>query len=416
LNNPQNKITQYIKLNISRQMVVLIAIVALSILAWNILGPVLPLYLTSIGVTPQLIGLIVSVAMVGMVVGESTGGWMADKIGIKTPLIVGTFFSGLSVLCFVFTQNITSLFIIFFFWGLFRSAVFGPVRGYIGINAPVLSKATFMAFISVVQSASSSIGALPSGFLADNLGYRGIFFISCGISAAAGVLVLYALQKARPIKVSYHIPEAKGNDIRNKLIKVNYRPFIVQCLVAALQFWGWGASLSFLALLANQVIGASATRVGVLFTAASISGMLLSIPMGIIADRIGRKNSMILGMTVSAISAAGIAFSPTYLWLMLFAILGGLGTAAFTPAALGMVSDSVPANRQSTAMGFYGAFGENIGIIAGGSLSGFIWSAWGPSYTFIVSSGVIALGILVCTVLVKNKDPWKFQPTSEAKS
>ncbi len=397
-------------------MAVVVSIVALSILAWNIISPVLPLYLTSIGLTPQLIGIIVSVAMVGMVIGESTGGWMADKIGIRTPLIIGTFVSGLSVLCFAFTRNLAALFAIFFFWGLFRSAVFGPVRGFIGINAPVLSKATFMAFISTVQSASSSIGALPSGFLADNLGYRPIFFISCGVSAVAGILVLNGLRKAHAPKVQRHIADKSANIIHNNIQKVNYRPFIIQCVVAALQFWGVGVSMSFLALFAHQVIGATATRVGILFTASSISGMLLSIPMGMLADRIGRKNSMMLGMTVSAICAAGTAFSPTYPWLMFFAILGGFSAAAFTPAALGLVSDSVPANWQGTAMGIYGAFGENIGIIAGGSLSGFIWSAWGPSYTFIVSSVIIAIGLVLCAFLVNNKGKPEYQAPLNTKS
>ena len=385
-------------------MLMIISIVALSILAWNILGPLLPLYLASIQITPQLIGLILSAAMVGMVIGESTGGWMADKIGIRTPLIAGTFISGLSVLCFAFTQNIAALFTIFFFWGLFRSAVFGPVRGYIGVNAPVLRKATFMAFISVVQSASTSIGALSSGFLADNLGFRAIFFVSCGISATAGILVLYGLRKVKSpqYNTSTIAPPSDGVDT-STIARTNYHPFIVQCVVAALQFWGWGATMSFLALFANQVIGASATRVGILFTASSISGMVLSIPMAMIADRLGRKNSMLLGMAVSAISAAGIAFSPAYSWLLFFVILGGLGAAAFTPAALGMVSDTVPANWQGTAMGFYGAFGENIGVIAGSSLSGFIWSVWGPSNTFLVASGVIGSGIIVCAVLIKAK-------------
>ena len=385
-------------------MLMIISIVALSILAWNILGPLLPLYLASIQITPQLIGLILSAAMVGMVIGESTGGWMADKIGIRTPLIAGTFISGLSVLCFAFTQNIAALFTIFFFWGLFRSAVFGPVRGYIGVNAPVLRKATFMAFISVVQSASTSIGALSSGFLADNLGFRAIFFVSCGISATAGILVLYGLRKVKSPQYNTSTIAPPSDGINTSTIaRTNYRPFIVQCVVAALQFWGWGATMSFLALFANQVIGASATRVGILFTASSISGMVLSIPMAMIADRLGRKNSMLLGMAVSAISAAGIAFSPAYSWLLFFVILGGLGAAAFTPAALGMVSDIVPANWQGTAMGFYGAFGENIGVIAGSSLSGFIWSAWGPSNTFLVTSGVIGSGIIVCAVLIKAK-------------
>ena len=166
--------------------------------------------------------------------------------------------------------------------------------------------------------------------------------------------------------------------------------------------------MGFLSLLANRVIGVSATRVGILFTVSSFAGVLMSIPMGMIADRIGRKNSMMLGMTLSALSMAGIAFSPTYAWLMFFAILSGLGAAAFTPAALGMVSDSVPSNWQGTAMGIYGAFGENIGIIAGSSFSGFIWSAWGSSYTFLVSSGVIALGICGLHRFVKNEDQRKF--------
>jgi MFS family permease len=409
LNTPLENITQYIKLNVNRQLVIIISIMALSILAWNILQPVVPLYLTSIGVTPELIGLIVSVAMVGMVIGESTGGWMADKIGIKIPLIVGTFISGLSVLCFALTQNIAAVFTIFFFWGLFRSAVFGPIRGYIGVNAPVLSKATFMAFISVVQSASTSIGALPSGFLVDNIGYRAVFFFSFGISAAAGILVLYGLRKDRvtQVQATGATPKILKN-LPGAVQKVNYRPFIILCMVAAFQFWGWGASMGFLSLLANKVIGVSATQVGILFTVSSIAGVLMSIPMGMLADRIGKKPSMILGLALSALSMAGTAFSPTYAWLMFFAILSGLGAAAFTPAALGMVSDSVPSNWQGTAMGIYGAFGENIGIIAGSSVSGFIWSAWGSSYTFLVSSGVIALGIVVCIVFVKNLDQQKY--------
>jgi MFS family permease len=144
-----------------------------------------------------------------------------------------------------------------------------------------------------------------------------------------------------------------------------------------------------------------------LFTVSSIAGMLIVIPMGMTADRIGKKTSMVIGLVISAVSAAGIAFSHSYAWLLFFTIVGGFSMAAFTPAALGMVSDLVPTAWQGTAMGFYGAFGENIGIIAGGSISGFIWSAWGPSYTFLLSSFVAVLGIVVCAVFVKNKQPLK---------
>jgi len=88
---------------ISRELVAVIAVTGLAVMAISILQPVLPLYLTSIGVTPTILGLMFSVAMIGMIFGESSGGWLADRVGIRIPLSVGTFVCAPIVLCFVFT-------------------------------------------------------------------------------------------------------------------------------------------------------------------------------------------------------------------------------------------------------------------------------------------------------------------------
>lgn len=379
----------------------ILSVMALGVLAMSILQPMMPLYLTSIGVTPEIVGLMLSVSMVGMVIGESSWGWVADKIGNKLPLKVGTFLSGLAVLSFVFTQNIAFIFTIFFSWGLFRSALFGPGRGYISANAPVLRKATFMAIITMMMSASRSIGALPSGFLADNLGFHAVFFASCGISLLAGIVVLAGLRQAKPPKVqviSDRIP-APSNSVE----RVSYRPFAIQCMVTVLHHWTRGTMIGFLPLFATQIVGISATEVGVLFTIFGIAVMLMSIPMGMLADRIGKKILMILGLAISGAAMAGIAFSSSYAWLIVFVLTSGIGVATFSPAALGMIADSVPSKRQSTAMGMYGAFGENIGIIAGASVGGFIWSVWGPEYTFLMGSVAAALGMVICLALVKGK-------------
>lgn len=379
----------------------ILSVMALGVLAMSILQPMMPLYLTSIGVTPEIVGLMLSVSMVGMVIGESSWGWVSDKIGNKLPLKVGTFLSGLAVLSFVFTQNVAFIFIIFFSWGLFRSALFGPGRGYISANAPVLRKATFMAIITMMMSASRSIGALPSGFLADNLGFHAVFFASCGISLLAGIVVLAGLRQAKPPKVqviSDRIP-----DPSNSVERVSYRPLAVQCMVTVLHHWTRGIMIGFLPLLAIQIVGISATEVGVLFTIFGIAVMLMSIPMGMLADRIGKKILMILGLAISGAAMAGIAFSSSYAWLIVFVLISGIGVATFSPAALGMIADSVPPKQQSTAMGMYGAFGENIGIIAGASVGGFIWSVWGPQYTFLIGTVAAALGMVICLALVKGK-------------
>jgi len=82
--------------------------------------------------------------------------------------------------------------------------------------------------------------------------------------------------------------------------------------------------------------------------------LVLSVPMGMLADRVGKKAMMISGLITSAGAMVGISFAGNFGWLVLFMILNGVGIALFSPAALGLLSDSVPFHRQSTAMGFYG--------------------------------------------------------------
>jgi len=390
-------------MKMSRQMITVMAVMGLSVLSMSILNPMMPLYLTSIDVTPDTVGLMLSVAMVGMVIGEGFWGWVADRKGIALPLKIGTFITGLSAACFVLTEHVPLIFTIFFFWGLLQSALFGPSRGYIGTNAPVLRRATFMAVVTMIMSASRSIGALPSGFLADNLGFHALFFVSCGISVLAGVVLLAGWGQGQPVPA----PQVGGAPVSpaGSPASVDRRSFAIQCAVATLQSWTRGTMLGFLPLMAAQVLGVSATRVGVLFTIYGGAVMATSIPMGMLADRKGKKRLMLLGLVMSMLAMAGIAFSPSYSWLVVFVLAAGAGVATFSPAALGMVSDLVPPKKQSTAMGIYGAVGENIGIIGGASVGGFIWVALGHQWTFLAAALAAALGAIMCLALVKGKDP-----------
>lgn len=390
---------------ISSEMITVMAIMALGVLAMSILQPMLPLYLTDIGVTPEILGLVFSVAMLGMVIGESSAGWVADKVGLKIPMSVGTFLSGLVVLFFVLTQNISAIFLVFFFWGLVRSALLGPGRGYVAARAPPLKKATFMAIIAVMMAASRSLGALPSGFIVDTWGYSVVFFVSSGVSLLGGIVVVAGLRKTKPVN-----PEpttgtiSLSDELPPPAQRLNYRPLTFQCVVTALQFLGLGILMTFLPLLATQVVGVTATEVGILFTIRGLGTMVLGIPMGMLADRKGKKTFMILGLLVSGASMAGMAFTESFPWLIVFIITGSLGVMMFSPAALGLLSASVPLQRQSTVMGIYGGVCENIGIIAGASLGGFVWSAWGPRATFLMGTVAASLGAVISFFgLVRDK-------------
>jgi len=376
----------------------------LGILATNIMRPILPLYLTSIGVSPEILGLMFSVAMVGMLFGEVSWGWIADKIGIKLPLSVGTTVFGLISLLFAFTQGISALFLLFFLWGLARSALFGPGRGYIGSTASPTKKAASMAIIAILLSASRTLGTLPSGFIADNWGYQFVFYTACGVALIGGSVLIIGLRETRWIALE-RMPKLSSlfHQISVKNLSSFFRPLAPQCLVTSLFCLGFGIMNTFFPLLASQVVGGiSITEVGILFSVSGFVSMVLGIPMGRLADRAGKKKIIILGLLISGTSMAGMAFATSYLWLILLIIGQSVGVSMFMPASMGLISDSVPSKRQSTAMGFYGGLCEDTGIIAGSAFGGFIWSAWGPQTTFLTAGLAAGLGVVVCLAFVKQ--------------
>jgi MFS family permease len=392
------------KRTVDRELVAVITIMGLGSLAMAILSPILPLYLTSIGITPAILGLIISVTWVGMIMGEPSLGWLADRVGLKIPLSIGTFFCGLAVLCYVSTHNIPAIFLISLSWGITRSAIFGPGRGYIGVNAPPLRRATFMSFMSVAMAGSRTFGALPGGFIADTLGYHWVFILSCGISFLGGMVVVMGLKKTQQVK-----PQPAGifslnsdEPLPQGQVKALHH-LISQGTVAIFYFIGFGILLAFLPLLATQVAGVSVSEVGIIFTISGLVTMVLSIPLAVLADRKGKRIFMIFGILISSSAMAGLAFAGNFLWLVTFASIYSIGMAMFEPAALGLISSMIPPKRLSTVMGLYGGIYENTGFFAGSALAGFVWSTWGPRVTFLIGTITGILGIITCLGFVTEK-------------
>jgi PPP family 3-phenylpropionic acid transporter len=387
---------------INSDLAVIFIIMGLASLAMAILNPILPLFLTSINVVPSLIGLMLAGSMAGMVFGESSGGWLADKIGLKIPLSVGTFLCAPLVLCFVFTRGIPGLFLIFILWGIVRAAIFGPARGYIGHTATLENKATIIAIFMTFMTVARSLGSLAIGFVADSRGFNWDFYISVGFSLLAGLLVIIGLRKIplwKPVLKAE--PQTLMSPPALKRPAANYRPVVVQGIIATLFFMGIGVN-SFMPLLATQVVGVKATQVGILTFIGGGVSTLLFIPFGRMADRKDKKVLMIAGLLLSASGLAGLAFASEYVTLIVMVIICNIGFAMFSPSAIALLSNNVPAYWQGTAMGIYGAT-EDMGIIIGSGVGGFVWTAGGPTAIYLMGSAAGVAGALICLGFIRDR-------------
>jgi MFS family permease len=124
-------------------------------------------------------------------------------------------------------------------------------------------------------------------------------------------------------------------------------------------------TLPFLGVVLTVEFGASLGQAGLIlavFGAATIPSRLLG---GQLADRLGRRRTIVLGLTGCAIAQLWIALSHT-LWSAVFAtILLGLAFEIYEPPSQAMIADvTEPADRPA-AYGLYSAALAAAGVLAG---------------------------------------------------
>ncbi|MFA5894559.1 MAG: MFS transporter [Candidatus Shapirobacteria bacterium] len=94
-------------------------------------------------------------------------------------------------------------------------------------------------------------------------------------------------------------------------------------------FIGFSLWTPIAAIYFSQVSGSYAWGLSI-FSVANISGALFEIPTGIFSDKIGRKYTTMMGGLAYTLSGIAYAIGLNFWWLVLGAILGGLGRSFYS--------------------------------------------------------------------------------------
>jgi MFS family permease len=130
-----------------------------------------------------------------------------------------------------------------------------------------------------------------------------------------------------------------------------------------------------LSLLVDPIrgdMGISDTQISLLLgTAFAVIYGIAGIPLGLLADRISRRNLIFTGVTVWSLGTIACGISHNFLEIFASRIVVGLGEAALSPAAISLISDYFPPSRRGTAVGFFLsgiAMGSGVAILIGGGV------------------------------------------------
>lgn len=173
---------------------------------------------------------------------------------------------------------------------------------------------------------------------------------------------------------------------------------VVMCTALGLVI-GAGSSLALALPDLARSTGATQSELTWVVNVYALVFAALLLPLGIAADRFGRRGALLLGLAVFALCsvAAGLAADPVQ--VITLRALAGAGAAAVMPATLAVLVDAYPPERRASAIGVWAAVsgaGALLGLLFAGVLLEFLW--WGSVQ---IAFGVASLAVLaVCLVVV----------------
>src|SRR4051794_14010370 len=118
-------------------------------------------------------------------------------------------------------------------------------------------------------------------------------------------------------------------------------------------------------------IGYTSAQAGLAVGAYGIGHLIASSAGGHLADRIGRRNTIVLSMFGSAASMLALSQARSYVPIMILTCITGALSELYRPASYALVGDLVGEEHRVTAFGFY-RFAVNLGFAAGPATAGFL--------------------------------------------
>ena len=361
-------------------------------LFWSVLrtvsvnGPVMPLYVQSLGIGVIGWSLMATSNGLGMFFFEWIWGNMADRINRRLLIIISLL--AISVISPLYTlQFLIPYFLILqFFMGAFGVMVGPTTRVYVLDESPQKSVGLFASLWWAVSMGGSILGPLIGTYLAQTYSFNCPFYASTALALVLACLVTVTFPK---VDMSRRKREFRGH---SSILRVRSAGLLFTSALFA--FVTVSLMKSFLPLYAKQQVNMSTFQVGVLLSA-TYAAQLAAMPLlGWLSDRFGRRRVAGIGLVSSSVMLLFYFVAKTQPQLFLVSVMVSLMLAADS-LLLALIPKVTSNTIYGAAVGIYGSF-EDLGFLIGPLIFGFVWSTFNPVLIFAVAS----LAQLVSAILV----------------
>jgi MFS family permease len=361
---------------------------------------VLPLYLVAgLGLAPLGFGVLDGVYNGFSALVQLVGGWLADRGGGRHKAVAVAGY-GLSALCKPALLAVSSLPLIGAVLAVDRTGKglrTAPRDALISLATPPERRGRAFG----VHRAMDTAGALCGPLLAFLVlraavdGYDAVFAVSACV-AALGVLVLLLFVPARPAVAGSPGagPGQRRTSPREALVLLRL-PALRRLTGCAVLLGLTTVSDAFLYLLLQRRFDIPVQWFPLLPLGTSASFLLLAVPLGAAADRVGRRRLFLLGH-LALLTAYGLLLSRAHATALpaVVLLLHGAFYAATDGVLPAAAAGQVPQELRASGLALIGT-GQALARFACSLAFGAAWTAWGDHTALAGAAG----GLAVCAAL-----------------
>jgi len=364
--------------------------------ASEMLYPIMPIYLKTIGFSIVLIGVLEGVAEATAGLSKGYFGKLSDNSGKRVPFVqIGYAFSAIS-------KPMMAVFI-FPFWIFFARTIDRFGKGIrTGARDAILSdeatretKGKVFGFHRAMDTFGAVLGPafalLYLYFYPED--YKTLFYIAF-IPGLFAVLASFYLKDKRVIEHKTKVSTPFFSFLKYwKMSPPAYRKLVVGLLIFTL----FNSSDVFLILKAKQA-GIDDSMVIGIYIFYNLVYALFAFPIGILADKIGLKTIFIIGLAFFAAVYFGMAVNTNLYFFFGLFFLYGIYASATEGISKAWISNITDKKDTATAIGTFSGL-QSICKMLASSLTGLLWFQFGATVA-LLSTATLTLFVIVYFIAI----------------
>lgn len=386
---------------------------AVRTIPYGFLGVLFAVYLSQLGFSAVLIGVVLSATVLSSAVYTFSVSFLADRIGRRRTLV---FFALMDFIAGSF------LFLSTAWWAPVLAGIVGNMTVGAGEVGPFLSleqaiipktcdsKYRTLAFswYNLVGYASSSVGALIAGlpqfFGTGPTAYRPLFAVYL-LSGLIGSILYGKLSKETEA-------QQKDTSVKRPILSEKSKPIVqkVSALFAIDAFGGGFIGTSILSYYFYQRFSLQLTSLGLLFAATQIVTAMSFLAAERIARRIGLLRTMVFSHIPSNIFLTAVPFAPSALWAVFLLLCRQSLSQMDVPTRQSYVMAIVDENDRTPAAGFTNVT-RSVAQSVSPSFAGYaIATLWIGSIFVAAGTLKLAYDVLIYRSFRRVKPPEESKP------